>query len=213
MGGPLPASRHPALDRTHRGAASRLRHHLYQTLTRTIGTRQGLGLFDWLRLLYPVCGELDPDAVHVSAWIGLAELVLSGATTVADHLYLFPNGARLDDEIQAAHELGVRFHPTRGSMSLGESRGGLPPDRLVQDEGAILRDCERVLDAFHDPRPRAMLRIALSPCSPFSVTPDLMRETARLAHSRPAVGLHSHLAETLDERRFCLSKFGKTPVE
>lgn len=188
-------------------------HHLYQTLTRTIGTRHGLGLPDWLRMLYPIWAELDPESVYVSAWIGLAELVLSGATTVADHRYLFPNGARLDDEIQAARELGVRFHPARGSMSLGHSRGGLPPDRLVQDEATILADCERVLDSFHDPRPRAMLRIGLAPCSPFSVTPDLMRETARLARALPAVGLHSHLAETLDEKRFCLSKFGKTPVE
>jgi cytosine/adenosine deaminase-related metal-dependent hydrolase len=188
-------------------------HHLYQTLTRTIGTRHGLGLFDWLRMLYPIWAEIDPESVYVSAWIGLAELLLSGATTVADHLYLFPNGARLDDEIQAAWELGVRFHPTRGSMSLGRSRGGLPPDRLVQDEATILADCERVLDSFHDPQPRAMLRIGLAPCSPFSVTPELMRETARLARTRPAVGLHSHLAETLDEKRFCLSKFGQTPVE
>ena len=188
-------------------------HHLYQTLTRAIGTGRGRGLFDWLKLLYPVWGEMDPEAVHVSTQIGLAELLLSGATTVADHLYLFPNGCRLDDEIAAAQAMGVRFHPTRGSMSVGESQGGLPPDRVVEREAAILADSQRVIETFHDPAPRSMLRIGLAPCSPFSVSADLMRESARLARSYTRVGLHTHLAETLDEERYCLEKFGQRPLD
>lgn len=187
-------------------------HHLFQTLTRAIGTGEGLALFDWLRALYPIWAELDAEAVYVSAKTALAELVLSGATTVVDHLYLFPNGARLDDEIEAAREFGVRFHATRGSMSLGESRGGLPPDGLVEQESAILADCLRVVEAFHDPAPRSMLRIGLAPCSPFSVTSELMRETARMARAYPAVGLHTHLAETLDEISFCVERFGQRPL-
>ena len=126
-------------------------HHLYQTLTRSIGTAEGKSLFDWLQTLYPIWGQMDAEAVYISAKLGLAELMLSGATTVADHLYLFPNGARLDDEIRAARELGVRFHPTRGSMSLGQSQGGLPPDSVCEDEADILADCERVISEFHDP--------------------------------------------------------------
>ncbi|HQT37960.1 MAG: 8-oxoguanine deaminase [Halothiobacillus sp. 20-53-49] len=188
-------------------------HHLYQTLTRAIGTGRGYALFDWLKLLYPVWAEMDPEAIHVSTQVGLAELMLSGATTVADHLYLFPNGSRLDDEIAAAQEMGVRFHPTRGSMSLGQSLGGLPPDRVVQREQDILEDSQRVIETFHDPAPRSMLRIGLAPCSPFSVSGDLMRESARLARSYPQVGLHTHLAETLDEERFCLEKFGMRPLD
>ena len=188
-------------------------HHLYQSLTRTIGTGSGLALFDWLKKLYPIWAELNPEAVYVSAKLALCELVLSGATTVADHLYLFPNGSRLDDEIRAAQEIGVRFHPTRGSMSVGESGGGLPPDRIVEDERAILADSRRVIEAFHDPAPRSMLRIGLAPCSPFSVSPELMIDSARLARSFDRVGLHTHLAETLDENRYCMEKFGKRPLE
>lgn len=188
-------------------------HHLYQTLTRAIGTGRGYALFDWLKRLYPVWAEMNPEAIHVSTQVGLAELILSGATTVADHLYLFPNGSRLDDEIAAAQEMGVRFHPTRGSMSLGQSQGGLPPDRVVQSEKDILEDSQRVIETFHDPAPRSMLRIGLAPCSPFSVTGDLMRESARLARTYKQVGLHTHLAETLDEERFCLEKFGKRPLD
>lgn len=188
-------------------------HHLFQTLTRAIGTGAGLKLFDWLAMLYGVWGGIDPDAARVSAKLGLAELVLSGATTIADHRYLFPNGSRLDDDIGSARELGVRFHPTRGSMSLGQSDGGLPPDNLIEPEDAILADTERVIAAFHDPAPRSMLRVGVAPCSPFSVTPDLMRESVRLARAHPAVSLHTHLAETLDEERFCVASFGKTPVE
>lgn len=187
-------------------------HHLYQTLTRSIGTAQGLSLFDWLKTLYPIWGRMDGEAVYVSAKLGLVELILSGATTVADHLYLFPNGAKLDDEIRAAQELGVRFHPTRGSMSLGESQGGLPPDDICEDEDEILADCIRVLEKFHDPELFSMLRIGLAPCSPFSVTPELMRKTAELARQYPAVNLHTHLAETIDENRFCEEQFGMRPL-
>ena len=187
-------------------------HHLYQTLTRSIGTGEGKSLFDWLRTLYPIWGQMDAEAVYVSARLGLAELMLSGVTTVADHLYLFPNGARLDDEIRAARELGVRFHPTRGSMSLGQSQGGLPPDSVCEDEADILADCERVIAEFHDPEPLSMLRIGLAPCSPFSVTPELMRKTAELARRHPGVRLHTHLAETIDENRFCEEQFGLRPL-
>jgi 8-oxoguanine deaminase len=188
-------------------------HHLYQTLTRSIGTAQGLSLFDWLTTLYPIWGQMDAESVYVSAKLGLVELVLSGATTVADHLYLFPNESRLDDEIRAAQELGVRFHPTRGSMSLGQSQGGLPPDDVCEDEESILADCVRVIETFHDPERFSMLRIGLAPCSPFSVTGDLMKKTANLARQYPAVNLHTHLAETIDEDRFCQEQFGMQPLE
>jgi 8-oxoguanine deaminase len=194
----------PGLVNTH--------HHLFQTLTRAVPAAQDAPLFDWLRALYPIWSRLTPEAVRISTLTGLAELALSGCTTSSDHLYLYPNGCRLDDSIEAAAEIGLRFHPTRGSMSLGESRGGLPPDRCVEDEAAILRDSQRVVEVFHDPSPGAMLRIGLAPCSPFSVTPDLMRETAALARSL-GVRLHTHLAETLDEERFCLETVGRRPVD
>ena len=160
-------------------------HHLFQTLTRSIATAAGKSLFDWLEMLYPIWAEMDAESVYISARLGLAELMLSGATTVADHLYMFPNGVRLDDEIRAARELGVRFHPTRGFMSLGQSQGGLPPDSVCEDEAQILRDCERVIAEFHDPEPLSMLRVGLAPCSPFSVTAELMRDTAALARRHP----------------------------
>ena len=188
-------------------------HHLFQTLTRAIGTGHGLSLFDWLKLLYPIWAGIDPEAVYVSARLGLSELMLSGATTVADHLYLYPNGVRLHDEIAAAQELGVRFHPTRGSMSLGQSRGGLPPDSVVENEKDIMADSLRVIETFHDPRPHSMLRIGIAPCSPFSVTHTLMTESAALARAYDKVGLHTHLAETLDEHRYCIERFGKSPLE
>ncbi len=194
----------PGLVNTH--------HHLYQTLTRAIPTAQDANLFNWLKTLYPIWAELTPDAVHTSALVGLAELVLSGCTTAADHLYLYPNGSKLDDEIRAAREIGIRFHPTRGSMSLGESKGGLPPDRVCDDEDNILRDSRRVIEQFHDPAPYSMCRVALAPCSPFSVTPDLMRESAKLARAYK-VNLHTHLAETRDEEDFCRQKFGLRPVD
>jgi 8-oxoguanine deaminase len=187
-------------------------HHLYQTLTRAVPAAQDASLFEWLRALYPIWARLTPEAVRVSTLIGLAELAMSGCTTSSDHLYLYPDGCRLDDSIEAAAEVGLRFHPTRGSMSLGESQGGLPPDRCVEAEAAILRDSQRVVERFHDPSPGAMLRVGLAPCSPFSVTPELMRETAALARSL-GVRLHTHLAETLDEERFCLETVGRRPVE
>lgn len=188
-------------------------HHLYQTLTRTIGTGSGKVLFDWLKFLYPIWAEMTPEAIYVSAKIGLSELVLSGCTTVADHLYLYPNGSKIDDEIRAAQEIGVRFHPTRGSMSLGESQGGLPPDRVCDTEPDIIKDCIRAIETFHNPEPLSMLRIGLAPCSPFSVTEKLMRESTEIARQYPLVNLHTHLAETKDEDRFCLQMFGKRPVE
>ena len=193
----------PGLVNTH--------HHLYQTLTRAVPAAQDATLFDWLKTLYPIWAGLTPEAIYVSALIGLAELMLSGCTTASDHLYIYPNGCRIDDEIQAAQEIGIRFHASRGAMSLGESKGGLPPDRVVEDEDAILRDTRRAIETYHDPRPYAMLRIVVAPCSPFSVTPDLMREAAALARAY-GVRLHTHLAETLDEEAFCLREFGHRPV-
>jgi cytosine/adenosine deaminase-related metal-dependent hydrolase len=195
----------PGLINTH--------HHLYQTLTRALPGAQDVELFDWLTRLYPVWGEMDEAAVHVSALIGMAEMMLSGCTTTTDHLYIYPNDSSLDATIRAAQQLGIRFHPTRGSMSLGQSQGGLPPDRLVEDEAAILADCRRLIARYHDPQPYSMLRVGLAPCSPFSVTERLMRETVELARSSERVSLHTHVAETLDEERFCLERFGARPAE
>jgi 8-oxoguanine deaminase len=186
-------------------------HHLYQTLTRAVPAAQDATLFEWLKTLYPIWAGLTPDAIYTSALVGLAELVLSGCTTASDHLYIYPNGCRIDDEIRAAGEMGVRFQPCRGSMSLGESKGGLPPDRVVEDEDFILKDTRRVIETYHDSDPCAMTRISVAPCSPFSVSPDLMRESAALARTY-GVQLHTHLAETLDEEAFCLRRFGKRPV-
>jgi len=193
----------PGLVNTH--------HHLYQTLTRAVPTAQNANLFGWLKTLYPLWANLTPAAIRLSTLVGLAELALSGCTTTSDHLYLFPNGCRLDDEIEAARKIGLRFHAARGSMSLGESRGGLPPDRVVEDEAFILKDTRRLIEQYHDPKPGALLRIVVAPCSPFSVTPDLMREAAALARAY-GVHLHTHLAETLDEESFCLQTFGARPV-
>jgi cytosine/adenosine deaminase-related metal-dependent hydrolase len=193
----------PGLINTH--------HHLYQTLTRAVPAAQDANLFNWLKTLYPIWANLTPEAIYLSTLTGLAELALSGCTTVFDHLYIFPNGCRLDDEIRAAQEIGVRFHASRGSMSLGESQGGLPPDRVVESEEAILKDTQRLVEQYHDPRPGAMLRLVVAPCSPFSVTADLMRQSAALARSL-GVRLHTHLAETLDEERFCLETFGYRPA-
>ncbi|MDI7276863.1 MAG: 8-oxoguanine deaminase [Anaerolineae bacterium] len=194
----------PGLINTH--------HHLYQTLTRALPAVLNAGLFDWLATLYRVWLGLDAEAVYVSALLGMAELLLSGCTTTTDQLYIFPNGASIDDEIRAAQELGMRFQPCRGSMSLGMSQGGLPPDELVQDEDTILADCERLIRRYHDPRPRAMLRISLAPTSPFSVTEELMRQTAEMAR-RHGVRLHTHVAETLDEEAYTLRRVGRRPVE
>jgi cytosine/adenosine deaminase-related metal-dependent hydrolase len=192
----------PGLVNTH--------HHLYQTLTRCIAVDSVL--FNWLKTLYPIWARLDGEAVYASALTGMAELILSGCTTSSDHLYLFPNGARLDDEIRAALEIGLRFHAARGSMSLGESAGGLPPDSVVENEDAILKDCVRVIETFHDPKPGAMIRVVIAPCSPFSVTQNLMREAAALARQYQ-VQLHTHLAETFDEDDFCQQMFGVLPVD
>jgi 8-oxoguanine deaminase len=194
----------PGLVNTH--------HHLYQTLTRALPAVQNAKLFDWLTYLYPIWAELTAEAVYTSAKVGLAELLLSGCTTASDHLYLVPNGAQHDDEIRAARELGVRFHPCRGSMSLGESQGGLPPDRVVQTEEEILADCARLVAAYHDPRPYSMLRVVLAPCSPFSVTGESMRRSAEWAREH-GLTLHTHVAETADEEQFCLQRFGCRPAE
>ena len=194
----------PGLVNTH--------HHLYQSLTRALPATQNAELFDWLRSLYPIWAGLTGEAVYTSALIALSELVLSGCTTAADHLYLYPNDSRIDHEIEAARELGVRFHPSRGSMSLGKSKGGLPPDSVVEDEAAILADCERVVEQYHDPASHSMCRIVIAPCSPFSVTPELMRASAVWARER-GLTLHTHVAETLDEEAFCLRKLGVRPVE
>jgi 8-oxoguanine deaminase len=194
----------PGLVNTH--------HHLYQTLTRCLPAAQDAPLFSWLQTLYPIWAKLTPEAVYVSAVAGLAELVLSGCTTSVDQLYLFPNGVRLEDEIRAARELGVRFHPCRGSMSLGESEGGLPPDAVVEDEETIISDSQRVIEEYHDPEPHSMCRIMIAPCSPFSVTPQLMRRSRELAQSY-GVHCHTHVAETLDEERFCEETYGCRPVE
>lgn len=194
----------PGLVNTH--------HHLYQTLTRALPAVQDVELFDWLVTLYPIWAELTAEAVYVSAQIGLAELMLSGCTTANDHLYIYPNDVTLDAEIRAAQELGIRFHPCRGSMSLGKSKGGLPPDRVVQTEEEIMADCQRVVDTYHDPNPYAMCRIVIAPCSPFSVTEELMRQSAAWARQR-GLTLHTHVAETLDEEEFCLRKVGLRPVE
>jgi cytosine/adenosine deaminase-related metal-dependent hydrolase len=187
-------------------------HHLFQTLTRALPAAQDGDLFAWLTALYPVWSRLTPDMLHVSAQVGLAELALSGCTTTSDHLYLYPNGGRLDDTIRAATEIGMRFHACRGSMSVGASAGGLPPDALVEREDAILADSQRVVEAFHDPREHALLRVALAPCSPFSVSRDLMRESAALARSL-GVGLHTHLAENDGDVAYTRERHGCTPAE
>ncbi len=194
----------PGLVNTH--------HHFFQNLTRAVPTAQNASLFTWLTTLYPIWGRLTPEAVSVSTTIALAELLLSGCTTASDFSYVWTNGARLDDQIEAATAMGVRFHASRGSMSLGESQGGLPPDNIVEDEAEILRDSRRVIEQYHDPARFAMTRIVLAPGSPFSVSTDLMRESIALARSY-GVHSHTHLAETIDEAQFCAAKFGQTPVE
>lgn len=192
----------PGLVNTH--------HHLFQTLTRAVPGGQNALLFGWLRTLYPIWARFGPEEMFVSTQLGLAELALTGCTTSSDHLYLYPNGARLDDTIAAAEEVGLRFHPTRGAMSIGESSGGLPPDSLVETEHFILVDMARVVDSFHDPNPGAMCRVGLAPCSPFSVSRDLMRETALLARDKE-VRLHTHLAENGEDVAYSLATFGCRP--
>ncbi len=194
----------PGLVNTH--------HHFYQTLTRALPAAQDVGLFDWLRTLYPIWARLTPEDVRVATRTALAELAMSGCTTAFDHQYMFPNGSRIDDQIEAAAGVGIRFHASRGSMSLGESDGGLPPDSVVETEDTILADTARAIEAFHDPEAGAMVRIVVSPCSPFSVTDDLMREAAAQARHY-GVHLHTHLAETADEEVFCMETYNRRPVE
>jgi cytosine/adenosine deaminase-related metal-dependent hydrolase len=186
--------------------------HMYQWATR--GYVPDWGLFDWLRVLYPVWAEIDADTVRLAARAAMARLLLSGCTLSTDHHYVFPKGRKgiFEALVETASELGLRFHPCRGSMSLGESKGGLPPDSVVEDEDAILADTEEKIHDFHDPAPGSMCRVVVAPCSPFSVTPELMRDSAALAR-RHGVRLHTHVAETLNEERFCLEKFGRRPLE
>ncbi|MCI2400523.1 8-oxoguanine deaminase [Aliiroseovarius subalbicans] len=192
----------PGLVNTH--------HHLYQTLTRAVPGGQDALLFGWLQTLYPIWSRFGPEEMRVSAMVGLAELALSGCTLSSDHLYLYPNGARLEDTIDAATEVGMRFHPTRGAMSIGESDGGLPPDSLVEREADILEDCIRVIDGFHDPGEGAMVRVGVAPCSPFSVSRELMRDAAILARDK-GVMMHTHLAENDEDIAYSLEKFGCRP--
>lgn len=198
---------YPGLINTH--------HHLYQTFTRNIPWAQDCELFDWLTTLYEIWRHLEPEDVYLSGLVGLGELLKSGCTTSSDHFYVFPNGVTnelIDEEIRAAQDLGIRFFPTRGSMSLGKSKGGLPPDEVVQTEDEILKDTARVIETYHDASPFSMLRVGVAPCSPFSVSTDLLVESAALARSY-GVRMHTHLAETKDEEDFVRERFGLTPLE
>jgi 8-oxoguanine deaminase len=194
----------PGLINTH--------HHMVQSLTRAVPSVQNAELFSWLRGLYPIWAGLTPDMVRVSNQVAMAELLLSGCTTSSDHLYIYPNGVRLDDSIDAARSVGLRFTATRGAMSVGQSKGGLPPDALVEDEGAILKETQRLLDTYHDTAHGSMLHIASAPCSPFTVSQDLMRESAALARSYGA-RLHTHLAENDHDIAYTLEKFNCTPTQ
>ncbi len=197
----------PGLINTH--------HHLYQTFTRNMPGVQDVELFDWLKHLYEIWRGLTPEGVYVSALVGMGELLLTGCTTTSDHLYVFPQsapGSLIDEEIRAAKDIGIRFHATRGSMSRGKSKGGLPPDDVVQDEKTILKDSQRLIEKYHDAKPFSMCRVALAPCSPFSVTTELLRDTAKLARQYK-VRLHTHLAETKDEEDYCLQMHGVRPLK
>jgi len=197
----------PGLVNTH--------HHMVQSLTRAIPAVQDAELFSWLRGLYPIWAGLTPEMVRVSTQIAMAELLLSGCTTSSDHLYIYPNGVRLDDSIEAAHDIGMRFVATRGSMSVGASQGGLPPDSVVEREADILKDTQRLIETFHDASHGAMTNVAVAPCSPFSVSRDLMRESALLARSFKGQGvrLHTHLAENDHDIAYSRQHFGATPAE
>ncbi len=193
----------PGLVNTH--------HHFFQTLTRVIPAAQNCSLFNWLQTLYPIWSHLTAEGVYVSAQMAAAELMLSGCTTASDHLYIYPNDCTLDDEIEAMRAIGLRFHASRGSMSVGESQGGLPPDSLVESEDAILKDSQRLIEQYHDNSRHAMLRMVLAPCSPFSVSQALMRESAALARQYPGVRLHTHLAENQSDVAYSLEHFGMIP--
>lgn len=194
----------PGLINTH--------HHMYQSLTRVIPAAQNGELFNWLTNLYPIWANLTPEMVQVSTQAAMAELILSGCTTSSDHLYIYPNGCQLDHSLEAAQEIGMRFHAARGSMSVGQSKGGLPPDRVVEDEASILRDTQRLIETYHDSSRHAMQRIVVAPCSPFSVSRDLMRESAKLARNF-GVSLHTHLAENANDIAYSREKFNMTPAE
>ncbi|MGB5913406.1 MAG: amidohydrolase family protein, partial [Phormidesmis sp.] len=193
----------PGLVNTH--------HHFFQTLTRAVPAAQNCDLFGWLQTLYPIWETLTSEGVYASTQMAAAELMLSGCTTASDHLYLFPNDCQLDDEIRAAQDIGIRMHASRGSMSVGESAGGLPPDSLTEKESEILKDSQRLIEQYHDNNRHAMTRMVLAPCSPFSVTPDLMRESAAMARAYPGVRLHTHLAENKSDVDYSLEKFGMRP--
>jgi cytosine/adenosine deaminase-related metal-dependent hydrolase len=193
----------PGLINTH--------HHMFQSLTRAVPAAQNSSLFGWLTTLYPIWSRLTPEMFRVSTQTAMAELLLSGCTTSSDHQYLFPHGARLDDSIEAASEIGMRFHAARGAMSIGESQGGLPPDTLVEAEPAILKDTQRVIEAYNDPSHGAMVRVVVAPCSPFSVSQGLMADSARLARQY-GVSMHTHLAEDKDDVAYSLERFGQTPA-
>ena len=212
--GELPANADAVLDLTGHLLLPGLvntHHHFYQTLTRVVPAAQNANLFNWLKTLYPIWARMTPEDIRISTRTALAELALSGCTTASDHLYLFPNGSTLDDEIESAKAMGMRLHASRGSMSLGESAGGLPPDSVVDSEEKILADSERLIHKYHDPKAGSMVQIVLAPCSPFSVTGELMKQSALLARQY-GVHLHTHLAETQDEEVFCQQKFGYRPV-
>jgi 8-oxoguanine deaminase len=194
----------PGLVNTH--------HHMYQTLTRAVPAAQDCELFKWLQTLYPIWAKLNPEMVQVSTQTAMAELLLSGCTTSSDHLYIYPNGVALDHSIEAAHEIGMRFHAARGSMSVGASAGGLPPDSVVESEAAILKDTQRLIERWHDPARHAMTRIVVAPCSPFSVSRELMRDAALLARAH-GVSLHTHLAENDNDIAYTREKFNCTPAE
>jgi len=195
----------PGLVNTH--------HHFFQTLTRAIPSAQNCSLFEWLEALYPIWANLTPESLSISSQIAAAELILSGCTTASDHHYIYPNGCTLDDQIHAIQAIGLRFHASRGSMSMGKSQGGLPPDRLVEKEADILKDSQRLIEEYHDNSRHAMLRITLAPCSPFTVSQDLMRESAALARSYSGVRLHTHLAENQSDIDYSLTQFGMTPCD
>ena len=187
-------------------------HHFYQTLTRAVPGAMDEKLFDWLVRLYPIWGELNPESTYISSLIAMAELILTGCTTASDHQYIWPHGALLDDQIRAANEIGLRFHAVRGSMTLGRSQGGLPPDHVVQTQDEILKDSQRVIEKYHDNKRFAMTRVVLAPCSPFSVDESILIESAKLARSYPGVLLHTHVAETQDEEKFTMQRAGLRPA-
>jgi cytosine/adenosine deaminase-related metal-dependent hydrolase len=194
----------PGLVNTH--------HHMYQSLTRAIPAAQNGELFNWLTNLYPLWAGLTAEMIHVSTLTAMAELILSGCTTSSDHLYIYPNDCKLDDSIEAAHKIGMRFHAARGAMSVGQSKGGLPPDRVVEEEDAILKDTQRLIETYHDSSRHAMQRVVVAPCSPFSVSQELMKESARMARSF-GVSLHTHLAENVNDIAYSREKFNMTPAE